>query len=351
MAGEKTEKPTPQRLKKAREDGQFLSSRGALSAVQFLIFVTLIGSILPAWSERLSHALVRLYQTSLTGDISPLAWPVLLQNLFLETLTPLLALGAALFFATLAAQLAVTRLGFSLGRLAPNIERLNPLSRLKDLPGQNLKAVGEAIALIVLLGLFLKSFLSDHAEALLRLPLGSVRAAAAQIGAAVDSLLWKAAALFILFGAFDLFQNYRKQMKGLKMTKHEIKQENKGNEGDPHIKQRIRKLRRDLLRRRMMQQVPKATAVIVNPTHFAVAIRFDSETMASPIVVAKGKNWLALRIRQVAVENEVPIVENPPLARALYGAVEVGSAISPEFYKAIAEILAYVYRLMGRKLP
>jgi flagellar biosynthetic protein FlhB len=135
------------------------------------------------------------------------------------------------------------------------------------------------------------------------------------------------------------------------MSKHEIKEENKRNDGDPHVKQRIRRLRRELLRRRMMQQVPEATAVIVNPTHFAVAIRFDSETMASPIVVAKGKNWLALRIREVAVENEVPIVENPPLARALYGALDVGNAISPEFYKAIAEILAYVYRLMGRKLP
>ena len=135
------------------------------------------------------------------------------------------------------------------------------------------------------------------------------------------------------------------------MSKHEIKEESKHSDGDPHVKQRIRRLRRELLRRRMMQQVPEATAVIVNPTHFAVAIRFDSETMASPMVVAKGKNWLALRIRQVAVENEIPIVENPPLARALYSAVDVGSAISPEFYRAIAEILAYVYRLMGRKLP
>jgi flagellar biosynthetic protein FlhB len=140
-------------------------------------------------------------------------------------------------------------------------------------------------------------------------------------------------------------------MKTLRMSKQDIKDENKHNEGDPHTKQRIRRMRRELLRRRMMQQVPQATAVVVNPTHFAVAIRFDSETMASPVVVAKGKNWLALRIRQVAVENEVPVIENPPLARALYGAVEVGSAISPEFYKAIAEILAYVYRLMGRKLP
>ncbi len=351
MAGEQTEKPTPQRLKKAREDGQFLSSKGALGAVQFLVFVWLAGSTLPAWSKSMGQALVQLYQTSLTGEISPVAFPLLLRNLFLQTVTPLLALGGALFLATLTAQLAVTRLGFNLSKLAPQFNRLNPLSRLKDLPSQNLKTVAEAVLLIVALGLFLQSFIASHAEQLLRLPLETARAGAAQVGDAVCSLLWKAAALFIVFGAFDLFQNFRRQMKTLRMSKHEIKEENKHNDGDPHVKQRIRRLRRELLRRRMMQQVPEATAVIVNPTHFAVAIRFDSETMASPIVVAKGKNWLALRIRQVAVENEVPIVENPPLARALYGAVDVGNAISPEFYKAIAEILAYVYRLMGRKLP
>jgi flagellar biosynthetic protein FlhB len=351
MAGEQTEKPTPQRLKKAREEGQFLSSRGALSAIQFVVFVALIGSLLPAWSDRLSRALVRLYQTSLTGEISLVTFPNLLRDLFIQTLTPLLTLGAALFGVTLAAQMAVTRLGFSLNKLTPDFNRLNPLSRLKDLPSQNLKAVGEAVLLLVALGLFLRSFIATHAEMLLRLPFQSARAAAAQIGAALDSLLWKATALFVLFGAYDLFHNYQRQMKGLKMSKHEIKQEHKHNDGDPQVKQRIRRMRRELLRRRMMQQVPQATAVVVNPTHFAIAIRFDSETMASPVVVAKGKNWLALRIRQVAVESQVPVIENPPLARALYAAVDVGSAISPEFYKAIAEILAYVYRLMGRKLP
>ena len=351
MPGEQTEKPTPQRLKKAREEGQFLSSRGALSAVQFLVFVSLIGSLMPAWTTHLSRALVRLYQTSLTGEITQVAFENLMRDLFLETLTPLLTLGAALFGATLAAQLAVTRLGFTLNKLMPDFSRLNPLPRLKSLPSQNLKAVAEALVLVVALGLFLQSFITSHAEMLLRLPLQTARAAASQIGDAVDSLLWKAAALFILFGAFDLYHNYQRHMKGLKMSKQDIKQEHKHNDGDPHVKQRIRRLRRELLRRKMMQQVPQATAVIVNPTHFAVAIRFDSETMASPIVVAKGKNWLALRIRQVAIESQVPIVENPPLARALYGALDVGSAISPEFYKAIAEILAYVYRLMGRKLP
>ena len=350
MASEKTEKPTPQRLKKAREEGQFLSSRGTLGAIQFLVFVALIGDLLPAWSTRLGRALARLYQTALAGEIDAQQWPALIRGLLLETLLPLLALGAALFLATLAAQLAITGGGFSLARLTPQFNRLSPLARLKDLPAQNLKALGEALVLIVALGLFLRSFLGAHAELLLRLPMEGVRPAAAQVADAVHALLWKAAALFVVFGAFDLFQNYRRQMKTLRMTKQEIKEESKRNDGDPQIKQRIRSLRREMLGRRMMKEVPRATAVIVNPTHFAVAIRYDVATMASPQVVAKGKNWLALRIRQVAVESEVPVVENPPLARALYGAVEVGSAISPEFYKAIAEILAYVYRLMGRKL-
>jgi len=351
MPGEKTEKPTPQRLKKAREEGQFLSSRGALGAAQFLAFIALIGSVLPAWSSRLGRALICLYQTGLTGEISAQELPLLIRNLLFETLAPLLLLGAGLFVATFAAQMAMTGVGFSLSRLTPQFNRLNPFSRLKDLPAQNFKAVGEAVALIAVLGVFLRSFLASHVDLLLRLPLENARSAAREVTGAIDSLLWKAAALFVVFGAFDLLQQYRRRMKTLRMTKQEIREENKHNEGDPHIKQRIKRLRRELLSRRMMSEVPRATAVVVNPTHFAVAIRYDMHSMASPVVVAKGKNWLALRIRQVAVENEVPVIENPPLARALYSAVEVGSAISPEFYKAIAEILAYVYRLMGRKLP
>jgi flagellar biosynthetic protein FlhB len=351
MAGEKTEKPSLQRLKKAREEGQFLSSHGALGAVQFLVFLALVGNVLSAWSNHLAAAFTHLYQTALTGDIGPLEWVALLRGLFFQTLSPLLMLGAALFVATLSTQLAMTGLGFNLSRLMPQFNRLDPLKKLKSLPAQNLKSLGEAILLIVALGLFLRSFLEEHVELLLRLPRENVRASATQVFEAIHGLLWKAAELFIVFGAFDLFQNYRRHMKALKMSKEEVRQEHKGNEGDPHIKQRIRQMRRQLLGRRMMRDVPRATAVVVNPTHYAVAIRYDMETMTSPIVVAKGKNWLAQRIRQVAVENEVPVVENPPLARALYSAVEVGSAISPEFYKAIAEILAYVYRLMGRKLP
>jgi flagellar biosynthesis protein FlhB len=164
-------------------------------------------------------------------------------------------------------------------------------------------------------------------------------------------MLWRAGAVFLLFGGVDMFRQYRRHMKTLRMTKAEVKEEHKRNEGDPQMKGRIRRLRRDLLRRQMMRDVPKATVVLMNPTHFAVAIRYDMQDVPCPILVAKGRNWLALRIRQIAREHDVPVIENPPLARALYDACEVGQAIPPDFYKAVAEVLAYIYRILGQKLP
>jgi flagellar biosynthetic protein FlhB len=157
--------------------------------------------------------------------------------------------------------------------------------------------------------------------------------------------MWKAAAVFLVFGLIDLFRQKRKFNKDLRMSKHEVKQESKENEGSPLIKGKIRRLQRDLARRRMMQNVATATAVIVNPTHYAIALRYDHETMATPMVVAKGKNYLALRIRQRALEHNIPLVENPPLAQALYKSVDVGKEIPAHLYRAVAEVLAYIYRL------
>ncbi len=135
------------------------------------------------------------------------------------------------------------------------------------------------------------------------------------------------------------------------MTKQEIRDEVKESEGNPQTKQRIRRIQRDVIRRSMMKEVPKATAIIVNPTHYAVAIRYSMETQAAPKVVAKGKNYLARRIREIAMEHNVPIVENQPLAQALYKSVEVGQEIPAHLYRAVAEILAYLYRLMNGRLP
>jgi flagellar biosynthetic protein FlhB len=164
-------------------------------------------------------------------------------------------------------------------------------------------------------------------------------------------LMWRAAGLFLLVGIVDLIWQKHRYTKQLKMTKQEVRDEAKEQEGNPHLKMRIRRLQRDLARRRMMQDVPTATAVIVNPTHYAIAIRYSMDSNAAPKVVAKGKNYVAARIRAKALEHQVPIVENPPLAQALYKSAEIGQEIPSHLYRAVAEILAYIYRLMNGKLP
>ena len=135
------------------------------------------------------------------------------------------------------------------------------------------------------------------------------------------------------------------------MSKQDIREEAKDSEGNPQTKARIRRIQRDMRRRNMMREIAKATAVIVNPTHYAVAIKYEQGVMAAPQVVAKGKNYLAARIRQRAIENQVPIIENPPLAQALYKSVDVGQEIPAHLYRAVAEILAYIFKLMAKGTP
>ena len=171
------------------------------------------------------------------------------------------------------------------------------------------------------------------------------------VASSIQSLLWKASMLFVIFGAVDLIRQKQRYQQELKMSKQDIRDEMKDVEGNPQMKARIRRLQRDRMRRQMMKEVPKATAVVVNPTHFAVALRYQMDSMAAPSVVAKGKNYLALRIRQKAVEHQVPVIENPPLAQALYKSVDVGQEIPPHLYRAVAEILAYIFKLMNGRLP
>jgi flagellar biosynthetic protein FlhB len=165
------------------------------------------------------------------------------------------------------------------------------------------------------------------------------------------SLLWRGAGLFVVFGLIDFARHRRRYQQDLRMSRQEVREEFKESESNPQMKMRIRRLMRDRIRRNMMKEVPTATAVIVNPTHYAVAIRYQLDWTTAPKVVAKGKNYLALRIRQRALENQVPLIENPPLAQALYKSADVGQEIPAHLYRAVAEILAYIYRLMQGRLP
>jgi flagellar biosynthetic protein FlhB len=191
---------------------------------------------------------------------------------------------------------------------------------------------------------------ADNLEAYLTLPLKNLATGTTQVFGSLESLLWKASFLFVIFGIVDLVRQKSRYQRDLRMSKQEIRDEMKEVDGNPLMKSRIRRLRRDFARRRMMHEVPTATAVIVNPTHYAVALKYSMETRGAPKVVAKGKNYLALRIRQKALENQVPLIENPPLAQGLYKSVDVGQEIPAHFYKAVAEVLAYIFRIVnGRR--
>jgi len=347
----KTEQPTRRRVEKARREGQFLSAREFVAALQFMAFLALLGAGGAGWFAQFRQTTRVLFGQAFAGEftrreLSRFAWQIFWQHLL-----PLVLAGLAVAAVTLAVRLGTTRFGFSLKRMAPDFKRLNPLTRLRELPRQNLPAVTEALILLPVFLFAVYAVAREKLDLFLALPLASVSSGARLLGSSLMELFWKAAGLFLLFGAVDLFRQARRYRSDLRMSKQEIREEFKDLEGNPQIKARVRRLQRERMRRQMMKEVPTATAVVVNPTHFAVALRYQMESMAAPLVVAKGKNYLALRIRQRAVEHQVPIVENPPLAQALYHSVEVGQEIPPHLYRAVAEILAYIFKLMKATLP
>lgn len=351
MAGDRTEQPTAKRRQKARQDGQFPLSRDLYIGVQFTLFVAVLTSAFTdLWISGLQfmrQGMARAFAPSFHSGTLLL----LTRGATQELVGPMVRYMLLLLLLPLVVYLASTQGGISLKKLRPDPSRLNPLSRLSQMFGQNAMAAVSAALFSVIGGLALWHILRINWDPLPRLVLVSLPAGLAQAAAILRKLLWQGASILMLFGLVDYARQRRRWQSQLRMTKQEVRDEHKEAEGSPEMKMRVRRIRRDLLRRRMMQQVPQATAVIVNPTHYAVAIRYDMNGSGAPLVVAKGKNYLALRIKQKAIEHDVPIVENPPLAQALYKSVEVGQEIPPHLYRAVAEILAYIFRLMKGTLP
>jgi flagellar biosynthetic protein FlhB len=348
---QKTEQATARRLERARREGQFPTAKQFVAAIQFLAFTAMVTAWGGAWLDQTRQTVRFLIGRAFSehleiADLIHIAGALLLRAGF-----PLASAAGALVAITLAAQLAVTRFGLTTKKLAPDLQRLNPLARLRELPRQNVPAFLQALVMLPVFGLAVYAISRDHFAENFVLPLEGVEMGAKRIGASLTTLLWRGAGLFMLFGSIDLVRQRRRYAKDLRMSRQDIKEEFKETEGNPQMKMRVRRLMRDRIRRNMMKQVPKATAVIVNPTHYAVAIRYELGWTSAPQVVAKGKNYLALRIRQRAVEHQVPLIENPPLAQALYKSAEVGQEIPAHLYRAVAEILAYIYRLMNGRLP
>jgi flagellar biosynthetic protein FlhB len=343
---ERTEPASTRRIEQARAEGQVPQSR---ELVAFLIMATGVG-VLWAGGGWLSQRAGTIVSHGLTFDrkaaFDPNMMFVSFQDLSLEAL---ILLAPIFLFTILAALLAPVAMGgwvISTKALAPDLSRLSPIKGLGRMfswhsLGELVKGVLKALLLGAIIWWVVKSE-GDHLFALMAEPVESAMASTGGILIhAAMALVGGLAIIAAIDVPFQLWQYYSR----LRMTREELKQEYKELEGDPQLKARIRSQQREIARRRMMSEVPKADVVVTNPTHFAVALKYDAGSMGAPKIVAKGMNLVALRIRELAQENNVPVVEAPPLARALHRHAELGDQIPALLYAAVAEVMAYVYQL------
>jgi len=349
-AQEKTESATPKRLEDARRKGQIPRSRELSAAA-----VTMSGAAaLYMMGSQIAGKMYELMERSLTlSREQALDSTQMIPTLTSAAMDGLKMAAPVLGIICLAAILAPLALGgwaFSTESLMPQFKRLNPLSGVKRIfSSRAVIELVKALAKFGVVALIAVLVLWSDVTALLNLgqePLN--QAISHTISLAGKALIAITAGLLIIAGIDVPYQLYT-HAKQLKMSRQEIREEHKESEGSPEVKGRIRQLQQQMARQRMMQDVPKADVIVTNPTHFAVALRYDEKRMRAPIVVAKGVDLVAARIREVAAEHNVPIFEAPPLARVLYKNVDIGGEIPSAVYQAVAQVLTYVFQLRVAK--
>lgn len=341
---ERTESATPRRLEKAREEGQIASSQELSTFVVLLVGfggVWFMGSGL--WDRMTGVMKAGLHFES--GPASdPQSMVLRLHALFENALLGLLPLLLLLMVAALAAPLLLN--GWMVSALKFDLARLNPfsgLARIFSLHG--LVELAKAVAKALIVGSVAAWVMWRYQEEMLTLAARSIEGGSSLMANLLGSSLLMVVCAMALIAAVDVPYQLWSHHKKLRMTKDEVRKESKESDGDPHVKARIRGIQREAARRRMMADVPKADVIVTNPTHYAVALRYQGDTMRAPKVVAKGTHLLAQRIRELGEEHDVPVLEAPPLARALYHHTELGDEIPETLYTTVAELLAYIFQL------
>jgi len=347
---EKTEVPTEKKRRESREEGQVAFSKELSSAALLAgIVLTLVATspiILDAMRQLMSQIFRDLAQSEELSIDSIFTLSGEILSIILPAFAPFVAV--IIFVGIFASVLQVGVL-ITFKAIAPKFNKISPLTGLKRLfSSQSLADFLKSMAKLIIVGFVGYLTYIDKITELNGLSVSTPESILIYNFTVVAEVAGKIVLALVAIAIFDYFYQRWHHEQQLMMTKQEVKDETKQTEGDPQLKARIRQIQREMSNARMMQEVPKADAVIVNPTHFSVAILYDRDVMTAPEVIAKGADHLALRMRTVARENNVPILERPELARDLYANVEIGDDIPERFYKAIAEILAFVYRLRKR---
>lgn len=350
FSGEKTEPATPKRRQEAREKGQVARSNELSSALVLLAAVIFLFQVMPASGAGFLTFASNIWQDLAHADLDIATSGQWLWQVAIQTGQVVLPLFAVVFVVALLS--STLQVGFLLSStpLSPSLQKINPLEGFKRLFSK--KALVELLKSLLKLGgvglIIYQSASSalswslDHMGA----DLGISMAALSQL---IFSTSIRVIAFLLALGFADYIYQRLEFNKSLRMTKQEIKEEYRQAEGDPQVRARMRERQRLLARRRMMHDVPRADVVIVNPTHLAIALKYDPDAADAPLVLAKGQGHLAAKIKEIAAEHRIAIVENKPLAQTLFAAVDVGDEIPPQFYQAVAEVLAFVFRAQRRR--
>lgn len=353
--GEKTEPATAKKLREARKDGKVVKSKELTFAVDLIVLFLAMKIFMGYVSEHLLsdfsvyyNKVPDLVKENNAGMTSQSAAFVMNQAIIdiILTILPFLLIGVVVSFL-----ITVLQVGWKVTSkpMKPDLKKFNPLNGFKRMFSKDsLFELLKAVIKIGLIAYIAYTSVKDHSNELFMLYDIPLMQAVILMGTIIMDTGLKISLVYLVLGIVDWVYQKHKFKEDMKMTKQEVKDEYKNTEGNPEIKGRQRQRMREASQRRMMQDVPKADVVITNPTHYAVAIRYDSEVSKAPVVVAKGEDYLAMKIKEVAREAKVEIVENKPLARMLYANVNIGAEIPPELYQAVAEVLAMVYNLKSR---
>lgn len=347
--GEKTLPASPQKRNRAREDGNVARSQDLSAAVALLTALAALRYMGAPMFERLVAA-TRFYfdnAASLDPGVDSL------QSIAIQALVWLAPVIVPFMLVMLVTGVAssIMQVGFlfTTKPMTPKLSKLNPITGLSNFLSlrsfvELVKSILKVTVVLYITWITVRGHMADYVNLMGLTPLALLPA----VGAMVVTLWWRIALALLAIGILDYGFQYWQRERNLMMTTQEAREELKEYEGDPRIKQRIRQIQRRIAMQRMMADVPKADVIVTNPTRFAVALRYDVAGMAAPIVVAKGARILAERIRDIAMANDVPIVQKPELARAIYRTVEVGHPVPENLFRAVAEVLAYVYRIDRR---
>jgi len=343
---EKTEQATPKQKREASDKGQVAKSDDLNTAMILLsgVLLTLFlgGAVIAQMKDTMGMLCKNLFYEDFNAD----TFRTLLMDISFKNLNVVLPIMGGFMIVGLLASYSQVGIIFSRKALIPDFKRLNPITGLKNLVSRRsmVKVLMSLVKLSIMSGVAYVSIINDL-EPLLELISMRTEAIFSSASGLIFAITLKITIIMLILSFLDLLYQRWQHSKDLMMTRNEVRQEMKQSEGDPLIKSRIKAVQREMSNKRMMQEIPEADVVVTNPTHYAVALKYDAATMEAPKVTAKGVDLIALKIREIATKHNIPIVEDRVLARVLYSTIELGSEVPPKLYQAVAKVLSYVYQL------